>query len=280
VKQSKRPFVSVIIPTFNRDWIIRDAIDSVLGQTYPNFELLVVDDGSTDRTVEFLRTYDDRLRVIRQDNRGVSAARNCGIKASRGQLIAFLDSDDMWLPEKLAAQVSFFERHPHAKICQTEEVWIRNGMRVNPRQKHRKRSGDIFEHSLALCLVSPSAVMLRRELLDEVGLFDEALPACEDYDLWLRVSCVIPVYLIDEKLTIKRGGHRDQLSRQHSLDKYRIQSIVKLIDSGRLTSHQKNAAIMTLRKKCSIFAAGCLKRGRMEDAAYYSRLLRKYARLQ
>ena len=274
------PFVSVIIPTFNRDWIIRDAIDSVLGQTYSNFELLVVDDGSTDRTAKFLHTYGDRLRVIRQDNRGVSAARNSGIRASSGQLIAFLDSDDMWLPEKLAAQVSFFEHHPNAKICQTEEVWIRNGMRVNPRQKHRKPSGDIFEPSLALCLVSPSAVMLRRELFDEVGMFDEDLPACEDYDLWLRVSCVIPVYLIDEQLTIKRGGHRDQLSRQHSLDKFRIHSIVKLIDSGRLISHQKNAAIITLRKKCSIFAAGCLKRGRVEEAAHYSRLLQKYARRQ
>jgi glycosyltransferase involved in cell wall biosynthesis len=274
---TERPTVSVIIPTFNRGWIIRDAIDSVLAQTYTNFELIVVDDGSTDRTHDILRSYGDRLRLIGQVNRGVSAARNSGIGVSTGRLVAFLDSDDLWLPDKLAAQVAFFEHSRSALICQTEELWIRNGMRVNPKKRHRKPSGLIFKPSLALCLVSPSAVMVRRELFDEVGLFDEALPACEDYDLWLRVSCRIPIHLIDKPLTVKRGGHRDQLSRQDSLDKYRIRSLVKLIESGRLTVSQRNAAVLTLRKKCGVYAKGCLKRGRVEEAARYTSLIHNYS---
>jgi glycosyltransferase involved in cell wall biosynthesis len=271
------PTVSVIIPTFNRDWCLRDAIDSVLAQTFIDFELIVVDDGSTDRTLEILSEYGNRLRRIHQINRGVSAARNCGIGVSTGRLIAFLDSDDLWLPEKLAVQTAFFELNRSALICQTEELWIRNGMRVNPRKRHRKPSGLIFEPSLTLCLVSPSAVMVRRELFNEVGLFDEQLPACEDYDLWLRVSCRIPIHLIDKELTIKRGGHRDQLSRQDSLDKYRIRSLVKVIESARLTISQRNAAALTLRKKCTVYANGCLRRGRVEEAAHYTHLTRRYS---
>ena len=270
------PLVSVIIPTYNRGWIVRDAIDSVFGQTYANFELIVVDDGSTDRTPQILDAYGDRLRVIRQANQGVSAARNRGIGESSGPMIALLDSDDIWLPKKLAVQVDFFKRNPAALICQTEEIWIRNGLRVNPGKRHRKPSGMIFERSLELCLVSPSAVMVRRELFEKVGLFDESLPACEDYDLWLRVGCRFPVHLIDEPLTIKRGGHEDQLSRQSSLDRYRIRSLVKLIESDRLTLTQRNAAVIALRKKCAVYANGCLKRGRLEEALHYTILSRKY----
>ena len=261
-------FVSVIIPTYNRGWIVRDAIDSVLGQTYADVELIVVDDGSTDRTSDTLNSYGDRLRVIRQANQGVSAARNRGIDNTSGPLIALLDSDDIWLPKKLAVQIDFFKRNPAALICQTEEIWIRNGLRVNPGKRHRKPSGMIFEPSLELCLVSPSAVMVRRELLEDVGLFDESLPACEDYDLWLRVGCRFPVHLIDKPLTIKRGGHEDQLSRQSSLDRYRIRSLVKLIDAGGLTPPQWNAAVIALRKKCAVYANGCLKRGRIEEALH------------
>ena len=270
------PLVSIIIPTYNRAWIVRDAIDSVLGQTYAAFELIVVDDGSTDRTPQILDAYGDRLRVIRQANQGVSAARNRGIGASSGPLIALLDSDDIWLPGKLSVQVDFFRKNPAALICQTEEIWIRNGLRVNPGKRHRKPSGMIFERSLELCLVSPSAVMFRRELLENVGLFDESLPACEDYDLWLRVGCRFPVHLIDQPLTIKRGGHEDQLSRQSSLDRYRIRSLVKLIEADRLTLPQRNAAVIALRKKCAVYATGCLKRGRLEEALHYTALSRKY----
>ncbi len=271
------PTVSVVLPTYNRGWAVNRAIDSVLGQDVTAVELIVVDDGSTDDTARLLAAYGDRLRMIRQANRGVSAARNAGIQVASGPLIALLDSDDEWLPGKLAAQVDYFAAHPEALICQTEEIWIRNGKRVNPGQRHRKQSGMIFERSLELCLVSPSAVMMRRSLLDEVGLFDEGLPACEDYDLWLRIAWKYPIHLIDQPLIVKRGGHADQLSRMPELDKFRIRSICKLLDRGCLSVNQRQAAIDMLAAKCAIYAQGCRKRGRREEAAHFARLAKKYA---
>jgi len=271
-----QPHVSVIIPTFNRGWILHEAIDSVLAQDYVNWELIVVDDGSTDNTAEILGGYRDRLTVLAQHNQGVSAARNRGIQAAAGELIAFLDSDDLWLPQKLSRQVEFFNDRRDALICQTEEIWIRNGRRVNPKVRHQKPSGMIFERSLELCLVSPSAVMIRPRLFDRVGFFDESLPACEDYDLWLRISWRYPVYLIDTPLIIKRGGHVDQLSRKPALDKYRIKSMVKIIESGRLSPSQYNTAIKTLHEKCTVYASGCRKRDRLQEAAQYEALVQKF----
>jgi glycosyltransferase involved in cell wall biosynthesis len=267
------PQVSVIIPTYNRAGCLRDAVDSVLAQGFGSFELIVVDDGSSDATPQLLRGYGDSIRVLRQENRGVSAARNAGIASGRGELIAFLDSDDIWLPGKLALQVAFFRQNPEIFICQTEELWVKNGRRVNPGKRHRKRGGMIFEPSLELCLVSPSAVMLRRELFERVGLFDERLPACEDYDLWLRVSSRFPVALIETPLIVKRGGHPDQLSRSRGLDRYRIESIAKLMAGGRLSADQRSAAAAVLKRKCRVYAGGCRKRGRHAEADRYESLL-------
>ncbi len=272
------PLVSVIIPTYNRAWAVGKAIDSVLVQDYPNFELIVIDDGSTDATQEMLLFYKDAIVSIRQANRGVSAARNRGITEASGQLIAFLDSDDYWEPQKLATQVAFFNSHPDAVICQTEEIWIRNGRRVNPGRRHQKRAGMIFIPSLDLCLVSPSAVMVKKRLFTEMGGFDENLPACEDYDLWLRVSCRYPVHLINRPLTVKRGGHPDQLSRRPGMDKYRIASIEKLLAEQALSEDLYRAAVTVLKSKCDIYATGCLKRGKTAEAAYYSQLSRRYGR--
>ena len=274
--RSKKPLVSVIIPTYNRAWALKEAIDSVLAQDFKDFELIVVDDGSTDNTGEMLDSYDQDLIVIRQTNRGVSAARNRGIAEAAGRLIAFLDSDDLWLPGKLSRQVDFFNSNPDAVINQTEEIWIRNGVRVNPKNRHHKFSGMIFEQSLALCLVSPSAVMMRRSLLDAVGLFDEDLPACEDYDLWLRISWRYPVHLIETPLIIKRGGHADQLSKAPGLDKFRIKALKKVIESGQLEQDSYRAAVRTLQEKCTIFAGGCRKRGKDAEAQYYEELAGKY----
>ena len=268
-KMENAPRVSVIIPTYNRAGIIEEAVDSVLAQDFKDFELIVVDDGSTDNTSEVLTTYGDDIRVLFQSNKGVSAARNRGITEASGKLIAFLDSDDLWLRQKLSRQVEFFRQRPDALICQTEEVWVRNGVRVNPKQRHKKPSGMIFKPSLELCLVSPSAVMIRRDLLDTTGNFDETLPACEDYDLWLRISCRFPVYLIETPLIIKRGGHDDQLSKRAGLDKFRIKAIVNIINTGMLSADQHRAALIMLQKKCSIYAAGCRKRGREAEARYY-----------
>ena len=132
--------------------------------------------------------------------------------------------------------------------------------------------------SLALSLVSPWAVMMRRELLQEMGGFDESLPACEDYDLWLRVSLRYPIHLIDEALVIKRGGHDDQLSGAPGLDRYRIQSLKKILGRESLTDDQFRAANAMLREKCRIYAAGCRKRGKIEEAQACETLAGKYSR--
>lgn len=272
LKSNQCPMISVILPTYNRQALIGKAIDSVLSQSYARFELIVVDDGSTDATPSILNTYGTRIRMIRQENRGVSNARNTGIQCASGEYIALLDSDDYWLPGKLERQIAFFKNHPDALICQTDEIWIRNGKRVNPKKRHEKASGMIFEKTLPLCLVSPSAVMIRKSLFEEVGLFDETLPACEDYDLWLRISWKYPVYLIDKPLIIKTGGHPDQLSRMPELDKYRIQALEKILRQGCLSGKQHAAALAMLREKCAIYANGCRKRGRNREAQYYLKL--------
>ena len=258
--------VSVIIPTYNRARKLLRAISSVLYQTFIDYEVIVVDDGSNDGTAACLEPVMGRIEYLRHpDNMGVSAARNEGIKASRYPFIAFLDSDDYWLPKKLSTQMDFFKRNPEAVACQTEEIWIRKGLRVNPRKRHLKPSGEIFVPSLKLCLVSPSAVVLKRSLLDEVGFFDEDLPACEDYDLWLRISCRYPIHLIPRRLVVKEGGYPDQLSSNlKGLDLFRIKALVKLLRGGQLTDAQRQATLQELTLKCQIYGSGCLKRGKKE----------------
>lgn len=275
MKQAHSPQISVIIPTYNRAWVLAKAIDSVLAQTFAPREIIVVDDGSTDETRELLAAYGERLRVFNQTNKGVSAARNLGIRHSRGEYIALLDSDDLWEPEKLACQAAFFTSHPRAMICQTEEIWIRKGRRVNPMQKHQKLSGMIFEPSLHRCLVSPSAVMMKKKIFDVKGMFNEDFPVCEDYDLWLRISVDMPVYLIEKPLTVKYGGHDDQLSASHSQDRYRIACLLDLIRSGSLDPWQKAAATNVLQEKCRIYGNGCKKRGKDVEALTYLGLYRQ-----
>ena len=272
------PQVSVIITTYNRATMVPEAVDSVLAQEMTDFELIVVDDGSTDETKEKLSDFGSRLKYYHQENAGVSAARNCGLALSTAQLVAFLDSDDLWLPGKLSLQHNYMTEHPEVHICQTEEVWWRNSRQVNPKKHHRKPSGDIFRRSLNLCLVSPSAVMMRRELFEKVGYFDESLPAAEDYDMWLRVSVDHAVPLLPDPLVIKRGGHSDQLSARSGTDRYRIKALKKLLQSGRLSNRQYQWAWQTLRRKCEIYGQGCLKRGRVEEGERYLALPNKYRR--
>lgn len=278
IKNGLNPCVSVIIPTYNRCWILKEAIDSVLSQKFSDFEIIVVNDGSTDDTHKLLTTYGDQIITIYQNNKGVSAARNVGISVASGDYIAFLDSDDMWLTEKLSCQHDFYQSHPEALICQTGEIWIRNGVRVNPKNRHKKPSGMIFEPSLRLCLVSPSAVMIKKSLFDAVGLFNEAFPTCEDYDLWLRIGLNYPIYLIDRQLVVKRGGHDDQLSRTSGLDRYRILSIVNILENHPLTTPSYQAAVDVLIEKCRIYADGCIRRGKVDEAGFYQTIASRYTR--
>jgi glycosyltransferase involved in cell wall biosynthesis len=261
--------ISVIIPTFNRAKLLVEAVDSVLAQrdVPEEVEIIVVDDGSTDNTCEVLETLAGKICCIRQEHSGVSRARNLGISKAGGEWIAFLDSDDLWLPGKLCAQMKFFSYRPEMLLCQTDEIWMRNGKRINPRKYHRKPSGHCFPLLLERCLVSPSSVVVHRTLFDLVGPFDESLPACEDYDLWLRVGCRFPLGLVEKPLVVKRGGHSDQLSSTiANLDRYRIEAILKLLDTVPLSAEQRNAAQKILDKKRRIYSAGCRKRGNLIEA--------------
>ncbi len=268
-----RPLVSVIIPTFNRARFVAEAVATVLAQTYEDLEILVVDDGSTDDTGKRLAPFAPRVQVVRHPvRRGVSAARNLGVAAARGQWLAFLDSDDLWLPEKLDRQMAFLEANPRSRLCQTEESWLRHGLKVNKPLAYRKEGGQIFLQSLERCCISPSAVVLDRKLLEEHGGFDETLPAAEDYDLWLRLTWRYEVGLVPEPLVIKRGGHADQLSRLWGLDRYRIRALGELLKEAELPARLAPAVRRVLAAKCAIYAQGCEKRGRMAEALGYRRL--------
>lgn len=270
------PLVSVIIPTFNRAHRLAETIQSVLIQS--DFELIVVDDGSTDDTKKVLQSFSD-IQVIRlQENHGVSYARNRGIEEARGSLICFLDSDDLWEEGKLEAQVKWMQEHPTCQAVYTDEKWIRNGVRVNPMNKHQKYSGDIFRQCLPLCIVSPSSVMLRKSLLDEVGLFDESMPVCEDYDLWLRIAIRYPFKFLNEKLIVKYGGHEDQLSRKYwGMDRWRVYALEKLLRGNALNPEQRGWVAEMLIEKSGVLIQGFAKRGKNEEAEVYKNLVATYS---
>ena len=279
-KTMSKPLVSIIIPTFNRDYCLAESISSVLDQSFTHFELIVVDDGSTDKTLEVIKKFPGIQTIHLQENRGVSFARNRGLEQAQGDWIAFLDSDDLWEKGKLEAQVQWIESHPDCQAVYTDEVWIRNGVRVNPMNKHRKYSGDIFSHCLPLCIVSPSSVLLRAQLLNALGGFDESMPVCEDYDLWLRIAKHYPFHFIEEKLIIKRGGHEDQLSRKYwGMDRWRVYALEKLLKENLLNEEQKNGVVAMLIEKCRILVIGYDKRGKSQDAEHYRTLAARYSGL-
>ena len=264
------PSISVVIPTHDRAEPLSRALTSVLAQTLAPMEIIVVDDGSTDPTRSLVERRFPAVRYLYQPNRGVSSARNRGIRAARGDWIALLDSDDEWLPGKLEAQVQGLLAQPGIRLWHSDEIWIRNGRRVNPMHKHAKGGGHIFRQCLPRCIISPSAALIQRTLLQETGLFDEALPACEDYDLWLRICAREPVGFIGTPLIRKYGGHRDQLSRRFwGMDRFRIQALEKLLRSGILGPEQRRLAADELLRKADILARGAARRGHSDRAARY-----------
>ncbi len=275
--------ISVIIPTHNRASFLDEAIRSVLSQDYftdcpqkPGFELLVIDDGSTDETEEVVRSFGKKVKYVFQRHLGVSAARNHGLRLSSGDFIAYLDSDDLWMEKKIRTQMSFMKAYPKAMMCYTGEKWIRDGVFVNPRKKHRKYSGWIFEKVLPICLLSLSSSLFRRSVFDIIGDFDESLPACEDYDLGIRLAHRFPVYLIDSPLIVKRGGHADQLSKQYwGMDRFRVYALEKALGLD-LTPEQELAVKIELVKKCRILAQGFRKRDKRQEEQRYIRLAEKY----
>ena len=272
------PKVSVIVPTYNRADRLERALNSIVSQTCQDFELIVVDDGSTDKTSQLMKSFPKAQYFYIKKNSGVSKARNVGLAFAKGELICFLDSDDLWKEKKIQIQSLWLENNKDSQICYTDEIWIRNGVRVNPMNRHRKYSGDIFRHCLGLCIVSPSSVMIRAKLFDEIGNFDESLPACEDYDLWLRIASKYAFHFIEEPLIIKYGGHSDQLSRKYwGMDRFRVVALKKLLDQNSLDKEKLKLTRSVFLEKCSILIKGFEKRGKKEDESFYRELVNKYS---
>jgi len=252
--------ISAVIPSYNRRHTLERALQSVFAQTSPVDEVILVDDGSTDDSAEMTAQLFPDVKVIRQSNRGVSAARNRGIMAARHDWIALLDSDDSWLAHKIEAIREAALQNPGHVLYHSDEIWMRRGVRVNPMQKHRKSGGWIFEQCLPLCAISPSASVLRKSTLQALDLFDESLPACEDYDLWLRLCHRFPVYFIEQALITKYGGHEDQLSRKYpAMDRYRVRALHRLLEMESLSAEYFEAARATLQAKLDILHKGARK---------------------
>ena len=254
--------ISIVIPTFNRIGSLPRALDSALNQTYQPSEIIVVDNGSSDGTTKLLRERYPSIRLLIEKKLGVSAARNKGIRHSKFQWIALLDSDDAWDKTKLEKQKNALaSSQDQFRLVHTNEIWIRNGNKFNQMKKHQKFGGDIFNNCLSLCCISPSSVLINKNIFKEVGYFDESLPVCEDYDLWLKICSQEKILFINQKLTLKYGGHKDQLSKTYwGMDRFRIKSLENLILNYKLKPDQKINAIKTIVKKLKIIVNGAYKR--------------------
>ena len=261
--------ISVVIPSYNRKEFLKRSIDSAINQTKKPFEIIVVDDGSTDGTETMIKSDYDFVKFIKQKNKGVSAARNIGIEVSIGEWICFLDSDDEWKKDKLEKQIIAMKSNPGYKFIHSNEIWIKNGIRINQKKKHKKYGGDIFDKCLDMCRISPSSVMIDKTVFDEVGNFNENLVVCEDYELWLRICDKYRVFFIDEPLIIKYGGHQGQLSYSiESIENHRIKALEHLI-LGNLNRKNKRHAIQMLLSKLNIYLKGLVKRRKNDEIAVY-----------
>ncbi len=269
--------ISVVIPSYNRCDFLSKAIESVLTQTLKPEEIIIVDDGSTDGTRDMVLARYPQIYYQYQSNKGVSTARNCGILKANGDWIAFLDSDDTWHPKKLEIQSEMITSNPDYKFIHTNETWIGNGTEIKQKSKHEKRGGFIYEYCLPLCVISPSSAMIHRSVFEDVGLFDELLPACEDYDLWLRICSKYPVLYSQIKLVTKYGGHPDQLSKKYwGMDRFRVRALVKILENLSLPEHLRKLTIEIIRSKINILLIGAKKYGNQDVIEEFSELLTFY----
>ncbi|MCY4523191.1 MAG: glycosyltransferase family A protein [Halobacteriovoraceae bacterium] len=264
------PFFSVVIPTYNRAHTIKRAVFSVLQQDYQNFDLWIVDDGTVDETKKIISAaqslHPHRINYLKTPRRGVSAARNLGVAQSEGDWIAFLDSDDEWKKNKLSLQANFIQENPHIQLVHGEEIWMKNHQRINPRKKHQKHGGFIFQKCLALCLISPSTVVLKRELFEKTGGFNPDFPVCEDYDLWLRITREYETGFIEKPVTIKHGGHPDQLSKKYkAMDYWRVLSLFNILKSENLSEEDRKAVCKQIMLKTEILLNGYRKHHNMKN---------------
>lgn len=260
--------MSVIIPTFNRKLLISRAIKSVLNQTFKAFEIIVVDDGSTDGSGQMIKEKFPQVILFKQNNQGVSNARNKGVKISQGTWVAFLDSDDEWHKTKLEKQIQYLKINKDIKFCHTNEVWIRDDIIINQKKKHQKYGGKIFSEMLDMCRISPSSVLIFKNIFEEISYFNENLKICEDYDLWLKISSKKNILFIDMPLINKYGGHEGQLSssaNKNGIEYFRIKSLIDILENFDLEKEHRLVAIEMLIKKMRIYLKGLIKRSNTND---------------
>ena len=266
--------ISVIIPTYNRIFFLKRSIDSVLEQILKPYEVIIVDDGSSDGTSTMIKKNYPKINLICQENKGVSAARNIGIRASSGDWVCFLDSDDEWKKNKLSEQMLAIKKNTNYSFCHSNEEWIKNGKKINQKKKHKKYGGDIFKECLDMCRISPSSVMINKSVFDDIGFFNEDLVVCEDYELWLRICAHYKVLFVDEPLIIKYGGHEGQLSNSiESIEYYRIKALEYLL-STEMTYENKKEAVKILLFKLGIYLNGLKKRNKILDIVKYNKKIK------
>ncbi|MGA1846382.1 glycosyltransferase family 2 protein [Deferribacter abyssi] len=255
--------VSVIIPVYNRITVLKDAIESVLCQTFKNVEIIIVDDGSSVDIAIAIKPYRNLVKYVRfENNKGVSAARNVGIRLAKGEYIAFLDSDDIWLPFKLERQISFMKQN-NFNVCHTDEFWYKNGVFINQGKKHKKFGGKILTKILDHCRISPSSFIAKKEVFNKAGIFNESLPIAEDYDLWLRVALFYQIGFLNLKTIIKRFFLNDHLSHcVKNIEYYRLLALLKFYSKYKthFNHEEKLKIIQTINKKENIVASGLSKK--------------------
>jgi len=253
--------------------MLAEAVQSVLSQTYENIELIVADDGSAQRPLDGIIGSDARLKYLPGPPRGAAAARNRGIRASTGEYVAFLDSDDLWNRKKLEHQLAAMIENPQAGLCYTDEIWLKDGKWLNQKKRHKKWGGWIFPFCLPLCIVSLSSAFFPKHVLDEIGPLNEGLPVCEDYEYWVRLSLRYQTVFLPQRLVTKRGGHEGQLSEKYwGIDRFRIKALVGILQHETLSPVQKEITANEIERKCHVVAGGARKRGFAERTDHYCRV--------
>ena len=282
--------LSVIIPTYNRVAHLKEAIGSVCAQRRAPDELIVVNDGSEDGTGAYLEQIQRRtMRIpiviahLKHCGRP-GAVRNHGIALARGALIAFLDDDDLWHVDKLALQIPLHESSHYLALSHTREQWIKHGHILSQPDYGQARTGYIFAAALRKCCIGPSTVVIRRDLMTSqvygIGGFNDTLEIAEDYDLWLRVCNRYPVAYLPYPLTTKRAGDWHQLSQKYAyIERFHIEVLDRLLKRNALVPQNREAAMRMLATKARIWARGCHKRGRHEEAQRYEYLAQEYTAL-
>lgn len=265
--------VDVVIPSYGRLQLLKEAIASVLNQTYTSLNLYVVDDASPEPLTEQIGSTDIRLHCIRLPKTiGPGGARNAGVALGDAPYVAFLDSDDLWDSSKLAKQISQLEHDPSLQWVHCNEVWQRHGKIVTQRSEHRKQGGDFIERAFGRCLIANSAVVFRRSFLEKHGGFNVHFPVCSDFELWLRILNDSPVGFLDEALVIKRAGDWLQVSSTPETDRYRVLALHRFFrQERRRASFHKHAAALFQEAiyKCEILLKGARKYGKPERERRY-----------